>query len=172
MENGWRGQQPANRIRLCPGESSGEWPWVRDNSDQSQDVLLGKPIVRIAHDQLFDEDSTQGIAEVLQSWVAIDWENIVNCHAGMHFVVVPRGYETDKSPGGPHAGGHYWSPRNAEKCHVNLGRAAAAMWNVLRLHSPIGKGPAKELDRRLRALLQWLVESDPNLRAFLPGFDA
>lgn len=61
IENGWKGQVQASRIRLCPGERSGEWPWVRDNPDKSQDVFLGRPVVRIAHDQLFDEDATQGL---------------------------------------------------------------------------------------------------------------
>ncbi len=170
VANGWRGTKPASRITLCPGECSADWPWVRDNQDGSQDVLLGKPIVRIAHDQLFSDDARQGIAEVLAGWVAIDWENIVNHHAGLHFVVGPREYETGKPPGGPHAAGHYWSPSNGPKCQVNLGRAAAAMWNVLRMHQPTEQDPAKELDRLLGELLKWLVKSDPNLRAFVTDF--
>lgn len=173
VENGWKGQASAGRISLRPGECSGEWPWVRDNPDRSQDVLLGKPIVRVTHDQLFNEDATEGIVKVLQSWVAIDWENIVNCHAGLHFVIGPRAYETGEPIGGPHAGGHYWNPQNLEKCHQNLGRAAAAMWNVLKSHprGPAEQAPWSRCIPRLRELLLWLVEVDPNLRAFVVGLD-
>jgi hypothetical protein len=70
------GGQTVGAVRLCPGEIPTEWPGVRDNPNGSQDVLLGKPIIRVTHDQVFDENSTEEIANVLEGWMAIDRENM------------------------------------------------------------------------------------------------
>jgi hypothetical protein len=84
---------------------------VRDNPDRSQDVLLGKPIIRVTNDQVFDENSTEEIADVLERWVAIDRENNVNRHAGMNWVVGPLAYETGQPLAGAHGGVFYWNPQ-------------------------------------------------------------
>ena len=173
VQRGWQGQSPANCIRLCPGEIPTEWPGVTDNPDGSQDVLLGKPIIRISHEQVFDENSTEEIAEVLEGWVAIDRENIVNRHAGMNWVVGPLAYEAGKPVIGAHGGIFYWNPQNLQKCTVNLGRCATALWNVLNslpgqlaTQEPWNKGMP-----RLRDLLLWLRENDPNLGRFITSLD-
>jgi hypothetical protein len=64
--------------------------------------------------------------------VAIDRQNIVNRHAGLHWVVAPAAYETGKLPGGPDRAAFYWNPLNLQKCVVNLGRAATALWRILK----------------------------------------
>jgi hypothetical protein len=173
VQRGWQGQAPANCIKLCPGEIPTEWPGVRDNPDGSQDVLLGKPIVRVRHEQVFDGNSTEEIAEVLEGWVAIDRENIVNRHAGMNWVVGPLAYETGKPLKGAHGGIFYWNPQNLQKCTVNLGRCAAALWNVLySLPGQLAKQePWNKGMPRLRDLLLWLRENDPNLGRFITGLD-
>ena len=173
VQRGWQGQAPANCIRLCPGQSSGEWTGVRDNPDGSQDVLLGKPILRITHEQVFDENSTKEIAEVLEGWVAIDRENIVNRHAGMNWVVGPLAYETGKPLTGAHGGIFYWNPQNLQKCTVNLGRCATALWNVLNSlpGQPATQEPWKTGMPHLRKLLLWLRENDPNLGLFMMNLD-
>lgn len=170
LQAGWKGQLP-NCIRLCPGDCSGDWPGVRDNPDGSQDILLGKPIVRITHDQVFNENSTHEIAEVLKAWVAIDRENIVNRHAGLHWAVGPRAYETGKPPVGPHGASFYWAPENLEKCFVNMGRSATALWRVLR-HQGMPSGvltqePWKTGMPLMKDLLRWLRQVDPNLGLFI-----
>jgi hypothetical protein len=169
VHGGWNGQKAASCIRLCPGVRWGEWPGVRNNPDGSQDVLLDKPIVRVTHDQVFDEKSTTQIAEVLAGWVSIDRVNIVNRHAGLNFVVSPRAYETGKPPSGPEAAAGYWHPQNLPKCMVNLGRSAAAVWNLLEPHQQQAgfPDPWKAGMPRLKELLSWLCEGDPNLRAFI-----
>jgi len=169
VHSGWKGQKPANCIRLCPGERWGEWPGVRNNPDGSQDVLLDKPIVRITHNQVFHEKITTQIAEVLAGWVSIDRVNIVNRHAGLNSVVSPRSYETGKPPGGPDAAAGYRHPQNLPKCMVNLGRSAAVVWNLVEPHQQeLGvSDPWKVGMPRLKELLCWLCEGDPNLRAFV-----
>jgi len=172
VQGGWNGQAPASRITLCPGESPNDWPGVRNNPDGSQDVLLGKPIIRVAHDHVFDENRTKEIAEVLEGWVAIDRENIVNRHAGLNWVVGPQTYETGRSLGGPHGGIFYWNPQNLEKSQVNLGRSATALWRVLQsLPEQRAMEPWKTGLPRLKELLQWLRQVDPNLAVFIGSLD-
>jgi hypothetical protein len=96
--NGWRGLKAPTCIRLCPGRSGSDWRGVEDQADGSQDILLGKPIIRITHDQVFDEKSTRGIVEVISEWIALDRENITNRHAGMYWVVGPQNYRTGEPP--------------------------------------------------------------------------
>jgi hypothetical protein len=172
VQAGWRGQKPSS-IRLCPGESSAPWPGVIDQQDGSQDVLLGKPIIRITHDEVFDGERTREIAEVLDAWVAIDRQNIVNRHAGMNWVVGPLAYETGKPPGGPDCGVFYWNPKNFDKCVVNLGRSNAAMWNLLNgLPERAAQEPWSKAIAPLKQLLQWHCrEVDQNLRNFVQGLD-
>ncbi|HTC54979.1 MAG TPA: hypothetical protein VK706_01100, partial [Candidatus Sulfotelmatobacter sp.] len=171
VQGEWGGQASASSIRLCPGES-GDWPGVRNNSDRSQDVLLGKPIIRITHDQVFDESKTAEIAEVLEGWVAIDRENIVNRGAGLNWVVGPLTYETGKPLAGPHGGVFYWNPQNLQKCFVNLGRSATAVWNVLKAQPDLSaQEPWKTGVPTLKQLLQWQRGVDPNLAHFITGLD-
>lgn len=173
VQGGWRGQKRASRIALCPGECWGEWPGVRNNPDGSQDVLLDKPVIRITHDQVFNEKSTTQAAEVLAGWVSIDRENIVNRRAGLNWVVGPRAYETGKPPGGPDVASFYWHPQNLHKCVVNLGRCATAVWNLVeqqRRH-PAVQEPWKTGIPLIRELLLWMRQMDPNLGAFIQNLD-
>jgi len=173
VQGGWKGQSPANCIRLCPAEIPTQWPGVRDNPDGSQDVLLGKPIIRVTHDQVFDENSTEATAEVLEGWVAIDGENIVNRHAGMNWVVGPLAYQTSERLAGAHGGIFYWHPQNLHKCITNLGRSATALWNVLKTLE--GQTAMQETWKTgmpcLKELLIWMRQLDPNLGAFVRSLD-
>lgn len=173
VQGGWgSGEKPANRIRLCPGEIAESWPGLRNNSDGSQDVLLGRPIIRITHDQVFDADKTAEIAEVLEGWVAIDRENIVNRGAGLNWVVGPLTYETGKPLSGAHGGFFYWHPDNLQKCFVNLGRSAVAVWNILNGQPQVAAlEPWKTGVPPLRPLLMWLRSVDSNLSHFVRGLD-
>jgi hypothetical protein len=81
VKNGWKGDGTVPKcIRLCPGVShSWKWYGVEDKDDGSQDVLLGKPIISITHDQLFDDASLRLISQTIGAWIALDRENIVHC---------------------------------------------------------------------------------------------
>lgn len=173
--NGWHGQKRASSIRLVPGKGCSEWPGVVDNPDGSQDVLLGKPIIQIAHHQIFDEVSTKEILAVIEKWIALDRENIVNRRAGLNWVAGPIAYETGKPPAPGLAVSFYWNPNNLAQCALNLGRSATALWRVLH-HGGMPKealtqdgfGPAIP---SLRELLRWLRTVDPSLNNLLQDID-
>ena len=174
VQSGWKGQEP-KYIRLCPGEVAAEWPGVRPNPDGSLDVLLGKPIIRITQEQVFAEKSTAEIAEVLEGWIRIDRENIVNRYAGLHWAVGPRAYETGKPPGGPDGAAFYWAPQNLQKCFINLGRSATALWRVLRHQGMPEEVLTQETWKTcmplLRELLRWYRQVDANLGTFMGDLD-
>jgi len=134
---GWEGKGRPHRITLQP-EASGNWPGVKNNPDYSQDILLGKPIIRVTHNDLVDQARTKEIAEVIGSWVALDRANIINRHAGMYWVVGPLSYETGRAPYAQGAGGivFYWHPNNLEKCSANLGRVVTAIQLIYRNFLP------------------------------------
>jgi hypothetical protein len=175
VENGWRGEQIPTCIRLCPGKSS-SWDWrgVEDQDDGSQDVLLGKPIVRITHNQIFDEPSTQQIAEVIGAWIALDRENIVRCKAGLHWVAGPISYETGKPPAGqPFGLMLYWNPQNVQKCAENLALSAVALWRVLHVPGLAERAvpPWTEGTARLKELLRWATKIAPDIKQFLKDLE-
>ena len=176
VEGGWKGQQAPNCIRLCPDKSH-PWDWrgVEDQPDGSQDILLGKPIVRITHEQAFNEDATREIAQVIEAWIALDRENIVNCRAGLYWVAGPLEYETGKRPTKLGVT-FYWSPRNLPQCVRNLSRSAVALWRLMHdagsaatLAEPIWN----ELPTApLREMLRWALKADPELAPFLKDLDS
>ena len=172
---GWKGQSQANCIRIAPGKSCTDWRGVEDQPDGSQDVFLGNPIVRITHDQVFDEARTKEISTVIGRWVALDRENIVNRHAGLNWVAGPIAYETGKPPAPGLAVSFYWNPNNLGQCAINLGRSATALWRVLHHEgmpkealTQAGFGPGIP---SLRELLRWLRTVDPSLNNLLQDID-
>jgi hypothetical protein len=173
--NGWKGQKLPNCIRLCPDRSSSDWRGVEDKPDGSQNILLGKPIVRVTHEQIFNDDAIENIAEIIGQWVRLDRQNIVNHRAGLNWVVGPITYETGQPLPSQLAVSFYWHPQNLRDCTVNLGRSATALWHVLQ-HSGIaavtdvGKPPWPEGRTALRNVLLWYRQVDPTLEPFLADF--
>ena len=174
VQNGWQGKRQASCIRLLPGKNCPIWPGVEDQPDASQNVCLGKPIIRIAHHQIFNETVTREIIRVIEEWVGLDRMNIVNRHAGLNWVVGPLSYETGKPPGAQVAS-FYWNSKNLGQCILNLGRSATATWRIL---SDFGlpsdmltHRQLKECIPRLRELLCSLRVFDPSLREFLKDLD-
>jgi hypothetical protein len=122
--NGWKGQRSASCIRLRPDKSCGDWRGVEDQSDGSQDILLGKPIVRVTHDQIFSDTETKKIVDILGQWIRLDRQNIVNRRAGLNWVVGPLSYETGMPMPSQLGVSFYWHPQNLQECTINLGRSA------------------------------------------------
>jgi hypothetical protein len=176
LGGGFEGKIKPSRITLRPGES-GEWPGVRNKPDGSQEILSGKPIIRITHNDLVDQMRTKEIAEVIGSWVALDRTNIVNRHAGLNWVVGPLAYETGVPLGPRGAVSFYWNPENLEKCRMNVGLSATALWRVLH-HSQIStvadvtKPPWPAGLVALREMLRWCLDVDPMLQGFLSDLDS
>lgn len=173
--NGWKGQKEPNCIALCPGKS-GDWPGVRDEPDGSQKILLGKPIVRITHDLIFDDVKTKEVTDVMAQWIVLDRVNIVNRRAGLNWVIAPRTYETGKRHA-PEVGViFYWHPQNLGQCSANLARSAIAMWKLLK-HSGISvatdvtQPPWLALEPLLRDLCRWCRDMDPGCAPMLADLD-
>jgi hypothetical protein len=143
---------------------------IENYPDNSQDIFLGKPIIRITHDQIFDDESTPQIAEVISEWLELDRENIVNHRAGLNWVAGPLDYETGK-PLGPERGvSLYWHPKNLVDSARNVMRSATALWRVLHVEGfdPItAQTPWIEVITPLRELLRWARNVDPPLTEFL-----
>lgn len=164
----------ARKMVLCLDKTTEEWPHISNIPDGTQEILLGKPIVRVTHDDIVNEKNTKEIASVLGAWIIFDRLNIVNSRAGLHWVVAPRFYETNKMPllNDPLGVAGYWNPKNLEKCSRNLVLSATSLWRTLATaeltsssNAPWATGvPA------LRDLLHWCYESDPSIRSFLPEF--
>jgi hypothetical protein len=173
---GWRGQKQPNRIRLCPGKTSSDWPGIDNREDGSQDVSLGPPIVRITHNQIFDESATKRAAELLAQWVSLDRQNIVNRRAGLNWVTGPLAHEPGKCFGPELGVAFYWHPQNLIGCTANLGRSATALWRVLRhpgisTVTDVSKAPWPAGLSALREMLRWCRDLDPGLRGFLNDLD-
>jgi hypothetical protein len=164
----------ASKIVLCPERTNRDWPHISNLRDGTQEILLGNPIAHITHDDVVDEERMKEIAAVLGAWITFDRLNIVNSRAGLHWVVAPQSYETNKLPflSSPLGVAGYWNPNNLEKCTRNLTLAATSLWHTLEVaglitttNAPWGEGvPA------LRDLLKWCYEIDPSIRDFLPTF--
>jgi len=169
-----RKEKPASCIRLHPGKTGVNWMGVENHPDNSQDILLGKPIARITHEQIFDEASTQHIAQVIAEWLELDRENIVNHRAGLNWVVGPLTYETGM-PLGPERGlSLYWHPQNLGDSAINLMRSATALWRVLHVNGfeqTAAQAPWSEVVVPLRELLRWARNVDPSLATFLEDLE-
>jgi len=169
---GWRGEAPPTRITLCPGETGKEWPGIRNNPDGSQDILLGKPIIRITYADLTNKQRTQEIAEVIGGWVELDRTNIVNRYAGMFWVVGPREFETGEPPKQKGLS-FYWNPDNLDQSTKNLCRSATALWFLLRRHAQISRKidlndtTWREGVAALRVMLRWCQRVMPGLKEFI-----
>jgi hypothetical protein len=175
VSNGWKGEKQPTCIALCPGKS-GDWPGVRDEPDGSQKILLGKPIVRVTHDLVFDEIRTKQIVAVMVQWIVLDRLNIVNRSAGLHWVIAPKTYETNKGFAPELGVIFYWHPQNLTRCSANLARSAIAMWNVLHhsgisLSTDVTKPPWPALQPVLRDLCRWCRDNVPLYAPFLRDLD-
>jgi hypothetical protein len=126
---GWKGR-PQRRIRLLPGKTGSNWWGIEDlEEDGYQDVFLGRPILRTTLDELSDEDRAKEISELMKQWLVLDRTNIVNRYAGLHWAIGPETYETGESPV-PNKTLFAYHPANLPQCFLNLGRSAAAIWNI------------------------------------------
>jgi hypothetical protein len=164
----------ATRIVLRPDQTNDKWPHVHDVQDGTQEILLGKPIAHITHDDIVDEDRAKEIAAVLGAWILFDRLNIVNSRAGLHWVVAPRSYETNRMPLLDNVLGiaGYWNPKNLDKCTRNLVLSAASLWRTLAAAGLAGgeSVPWVQGAPLIRQLLHWCYQIDPSIRGFLPEF--
>ena len=129
MLNGFLARR-ADKIVLVPGKPDDNYQQVTTLKDQSEQTIpLGRPILRISVQDTTNEQTIRRHRVVLREWIELDRENIVNRSAGMHWVVGPTEYETNKSwkNAGQLRIAFYWNAKNLAKCRQNLGRTATAL---------------------------------------------
>lgn len=76
-----------------------------------------------------DEGRRKVFAGLLHEWVLLDRQNVVNKHAGMHWVIGPKYWETNKSLSAEREWltMFFWNAINLDKCRLNFGRCATAL---------------------------------------------
>src|SRR4051812_46180958 len=161
------------RIVLRPDDTDEKWPYIRDFPDGTQEILLGKPVAHITHNDIVNEERTKEIAAVLAAWMVFDRFNIVNSRAGLHYVVTPRVYETNKMPAlNDIAIAGYWNAKNLGRCKRTFVLAAASLWRPL-VAAGLTTSPDPPWETgvpALRELLHWCYEQDASMQGFLPEF--
>lgn len=123
-------------VTLRFGDDPPNFPGVVHNPDGSQEIFLGRPIVRFRTDDLFNEGSVEQASATLREWLSFDRMNIANRHAGVYWVEGPLSYETGHTPfaSGQSGIAFYWHQDNLPKSAGNLGRVATAIFLIFRDH--------------------------------------
>jgi hypothetical protein len=112
--------------------------------DNTLHVPLGPPVLRLTPEDVVDSSLAIGWADVLEPWILIDREIIVNRRAGMFWVIGPNRWTTNEPLPGPDAGqqwmgGLYRNPQNLDRCVGNLLRSAVALRRVMDLYQAQGR---------------------------------
>src|SRR5262245_46180776 len=110
--------------------------------DDTLHVPLGPPVLQLTPKDVVDSTLAMGWADVLEPWIMIDREIIVNRRAGMFWVMGPSRWTTNQSlpnAGQPWMGGFYRNPQNLDRCVGNLLRSAVALRRVIDLYQERGQ---------------------------------
>jgi hypothetical protein len=127
--------------------------------DNTLHVPLGPPVLQLTPEDVVDSSLAIGWADVLEPWILIDREIIVNRRAGMFWVIGPNRWTTNEPlavAGQQWMGGFYRNPQNLDRCVGNLLRSAVALRRVMDLYQARGhlldrQQQTDALDRLLEA---------------------
>ncbi len=129
--------------------------------DDTLHVPLGPPVLRLTPKDVVDSSLAIGWTTILEPWILIDREIIVNQRAGMFWVMGPSRWTTNEPLPDPDAeqswmGGFYRNPQNLNRCVGNLLRSAVALRRVIDLYQAQGQlldrqAQTDALDRLLEA---------------------
>lgn len=131
---GFLGKKADKIIFKLSSPPPGEEPVSTKEDGSEQLIHLGKPVVSASIRQMMNEDHATTVRETLRQWILLDRENIVNSHAGIHWVVGPAEWETNEliTKETQRMVVVFWNAKNLEKCEQNFGRAATALRLTLR----------------------------------------
>jgi hypothetical protein len=142
-------------------------------------VSLGPPVLRLTPNDAVDSSLAMRWADVLEPWILIDREIIVNRRAGMFWVVGPKHWSTnerlpDRDRGRQEMGVFYQNPLNLGGCVENLLRSAVALRRVMDMPWAHGQPVVRqEQAEALRSLLEAFDEHlDPLARYVLRDDEA
>jgi len=96
-------------------------------------VPLGPPVLRLTPADVVDPADAMRWADILESWILIDRENIVNSRAGMYWTMGPNRWVTNEPLPVPQLflSGFYHNPLNLDRCVDNLLRSAVAVRRIM-----------------------------------------
>jgi len=123
------------RTVLEPNATIGEFG-LPTRIEDTLHVPLGPPVLRLTPADVVDSSLAIGWAELLEPWILIDREIIVNRRAGMFWVMGPRRWTTNEPLPDPDSGlqwmvGFYRNPKNLPRCVDNLLRSAVAVRRII-----------------------------------------
>jgi hypothetical protein len=95
-------------------------------NDQVLRIPLGPPVVSLTAQESVG-DAAGRIGVVMRDWIELDRRNIVNNHAGMHWIQGPTTWVTNKRPGADQWPWFYWNSKNLQACIDNFGRSAVGL---------------------------------------------
>lgn len=123
------------------------------------EVPLGPPVLRITPDDVVNASRAIDCASILEPWIMLDREIIVNRRAGIYWVEGPSHWTTNEPPPArgsrpPWMAAFYYNPQNMERCVGNLLRSAIAVRRLIEVHQAQGRlrdhhHQANALDRLL-----------------------
>jgi hypothetical protein len=130
-------------------------------------------VLRLGSDDIRDPAQLVRWAEILETWIAIDRQNIVNRWAKVHWVHWPINYETNAKPSlAITALGFYTNIKNLGTSHINLLRSLALFRLELSDLRESGHGDPTSDDQR-RALdnliLEFWQDLGPSARQAIRG---
>lgn len=108
---------------LLPDEPLAQ-PMLGD--DQVLRVPLGPPVVSLTAQESVG-DAAGRVGAVMRHWIELDRQNIVNNHAGMHWIQGPAAWVTNEPPGAKDQQRFYWNSKNLQACIDNFGRSAVGL---------------------------------------------
>ncbi|MEE9298898.1 MAG: hypothetical protein V3V29_07690 [Acidimicrobiia bacterium] len=159
-------------------------PSSRENIHKDDDdilhIPLGPPVLSLTMDDVREESDLARWAEILEPWIEIDRQNIVNRRAKIHWVHRPIRHTTNQAldPGSLGVG-FYWNAKNLATSGTNLLRAATllrleiAQLDDLEEEADFASGEQRDA---LNAILDafWPVlgpTARENIRRAVPGHD-
>ena len=125
---------------------------------------LGKPILQVSAQDTMDEKKSDFLTSILRQWIIIDRLNIVNMDSGMHWIIGPKDYETNKLLQMKDLLQYFFSPplvRNdlQKKVESNFGRTAIAL-NVLLKRKQINEGQLNIEDEKTIEVLDKVISME------------
>jgi len=130
------------RTVLEPGATAEEFGLPTRRGDTLH-VPLGPPVLRLVPGDVVDSSRARDWATILEPWILMDREIIVNRRAGMFWVEGPRHWITNEAlptdDAEPSQGRFYWNPQNLDRCVRNTLRSAVALRRVIDTYQAQGQ---------------------------------
>jgi hypothetical protein len=85
-------------LAMRPEGRGSEFTGAYGYNPETDEYLLGPPIVQLTVAELVDEDSIQRMRAVLQAWLELDYRNVIKYQIGLRTVELPMTYHTGEIP--------------------------------------------------------------------------